>query len=436
MVKPAETPGQAGSGFGIVRYPKLPPAMREVKEYARRASFTNDGITADQLSDTLLKPDLSYKDFSLLLDKAEALPILWACRNDWIEAATQNETLKNTNETLQTQIESATELDADVQTELVDVQIELRDQKLLNDRNEQIILELRDKVREGTPFTQTSSSGGDKRSSKIPDPSAFTDGKKNPSFDAWKRAVRNKLRANADHYPTDLAKLGYVLSRIDQPASDVLEPYIDDDAIDPFTKPQQVYDLLEQVYGTPNKEQSYQVKFEQLKQQGMDFNLFVADFYRLSAPLDRNNSALVSAFKSKLTPVMYNHIIGRQDKQLVDLVEYCRGVDEDLKAKQLRTAAVVATPTQTQSRSVRYPQTTLSNEAPDTVSRPRTYNPAFRNNAPGNRTNTTVAERQEMMRTGQCFKCKKAGHMSRDCPGTAQASAVEEQLTENEVPLP
>lgn len=50
-----------------------------------------------------------------------------------------------------------------------------------------------------------------------------------PTFDAWKRAVRNKLRSNADHYPTEEAKLGYVLSRVEQPASDILEPYFDDD---------------------------------------------------------------------------------------------------------------------------------------------------------------------------------------------------------------
>jgi hypothetical protein len=56
------------------------------------------------------------------------------------------------------------------------------------------------------------------------EPPVFKDGH-TLTFDAWKRAVRNKLRSNADHYPTEEAKLGYVLSRVEQPASDILEPY-------------------------------------------------------------------------------------------------------------------------------------------------------------------------------------------------------------------
>jgi hypothetical protein len=53
------------------------------------------------------------------------------------------------------------------------------------------------------------------KSSKILDPPVFKDGH-TPTFDAWKRAIRNKLRSNADHYLTEEAKLGYVLSRVEQ----------------------------------------------------------------------------------------------------------------------------------------------------------------------------------------------------------------------------
>jgi hypothetical protein len=78
-----------------------------------------------------------------------------------------------------------------------------------------------------------------------------------PTFDAWKRAVRNKLRSNADHYPIEEAKLGYVLSRVEQPASDLLEPYLDDDDVAPLTTHTQVFDALERVYGVLNEEYLY-----------------------------------------------------------------------------------------------------------------------------------------------------------------------------------
>jgi hypothetical protein len=95
------------------------------------------------------------------------------------------------------------------------------------------------------------------KSSKIPDPSVFKDGLA-LTFDAWKRAIRNKLRSNADHYPIEEVKLGYVLSRIEQPASNILEPYLDDDAVLLLTTSGQIFEALERVYKVPNKEYLYQ----------------------------------------------------------------------------------------------------------------------------------------------------------------------------------
>ena len=50
---------------------------------------------------------------------------------------------------------------------------------------------------------QASSGAKTKKSSKHPDPPIFTDGK-DPSWDDWSSKMREKLRINADHYPTEL----------------------------------------------------------------------------------------------------------------------------------------------------------------------------------------------------------------------------------------
>ena len=50
-------------------------------------------------------------------------------------------------------------------------------------------------------------------SSKQPNPPIFTDGK-DPTWDDWSAKMREKLRANADHYPTEDSKVVYVLSRL------------------------------------------------------------------------------------------------------------------------------------------------------------------------------------------------------------------------------
>ena len=49
------------------------------------------------------------------------------------------------------------------------------------------------------------------KSAKIPDPPILTDGK-DPTFESWRLQIRGKLRVNADHFPTDEARMTYVFS--------------------------------------------------------------------------------------------------------------------------------------------------------------------------------------------------------------------------------
>jgi hypothetical protein len=139
---------------------------------------------------------------------------------------------------------------------------------------------------------------------------------------------------NNDHFPTEESKLGYVLSRVEQPASDVLEPHLDDDAEERYTTHTQILDALETVYGVADKEYLYQGDFERLEQGNLDFNAFVAEFYRLSAPLHRDSSSLINSFRRKLSPTMRRLIMGRSNDTLSALIAFCRRLDVDLKLEQ------------------------------------------------------------------------------------------------------
>jgi hypothetical protein len=78
-------------------------------------------------------------------------------------------------------------------------------------------LSVKDSVDDLTLASPTTTSAGDrprvKKTNKIPDAPVFKNGQI-PTFDAWRRAIRNKLRSNYDHYLTEEAKLGYVFSRV------------------------------------------------------------------------------------------------------------------------------------------------------------------------------------------------------------------------------
>lgn len=64
----------------------------------------------------------------------------------------------------------------------------------------------------------------------------------------------------------------------------------------PLTTHTQVFEALERVYGVLNKEYLYQGQFERLEQGNTDFNAFVAEFYRLVAPLRRDENSLLNSF--------------------------------------------------------------------------------------------------------------------------------------------
>ena len=66
---------------------------------------------------------------------------------------------------------------------------------------------------EGTQLSNASmpSVSGGKRSPKIPDPPILDDGSE-PTWEEWVGKMQAKLAVNEDHYPTEVAYMGYVLS--------------------------------------------------------------------------------------------------------------------------------------------------------------------------------------------------------------------------------
>jgi Zinc knuckle len=397
----------------------------QASKAARRESFADAEVTADQVRQYLFEAD-TYDQFIELVQThvEEALPVLWACREEWVEAQRQPRDHKEL-EVLRTERDAAVR-ENDLLKELLNA--------YRNNPTQRAIPSVEDPAPVARTPTPSQEQPRSQKSSKIPDPPVFKDGV-TPTFDTWKRAVRNKLRSNADHYPTEEAKLGYVLSRVEQPASDILEPYLDDDAATPLTTHTQIFEALERVYGVPNKEYLYQGQFELLEQGNTDLNAFVAEFYRLSAPLRRDESSLLNSFRRKLSPTMQRLTIGRQNDSLEDLIEFCRRVDDDLKIQQQSRRNVSSTPS---SRSSRPATRTVSPSTPTTPTSARTTttpapartaldpNSFARSQTP--RTNTTYAEREQLKTQGRCFQCKQPGHLASDCPQrNPRVNAVDEQ---------
>lgn len=57
------------------------------------------------------------------------------------------------------------------------------------------------------------------KSCKLPDPKRFDNGVKEPKYEAWVRQIRDKLKNNADQFPTAGYRVAYVMGRLTGEAS-------------------------------------------------------------------------------------------------------------------------------------------------------------------------------------------------------------------------
>ena len=88
----------------------------------------------------------------------------------------------------------------------------------------------------------------------------------------------------------------------------------------------QLFNLLEHVYSVVDKETAYEAKFNELAQESTPFNVFVAEFYRLSAPLGMTERQLLRELRRKVTRQLYMALADKRDLSLSETVNYCRSV--------------------------------------------------------------------------------------------------------------
>jgi hypothetical protein len=111
---------------------------------------------------------------------------------------------------------------------------------------------------------------------KLPDPSIFESREQN--IELWLSYIRNKFKANADHYPTDELKIIYIESRTGGEAALYIIPRIRETALNRFKTADEVLDLLSQVYKDSGRRYIAQRAYLKLYQGKRPFAEFWAEF--------------------------------------------------------------------------------------------------------------------------------------------------------------
>lgn len=285
-----------------------------------------------------------------------------------------------------------------------------------------------------TPTTSSDTSH-DKKSTKLPDPPVLTDGKE-PVFDEWLSKMRNKLYANRDHFPTDDLRMAYIESRVGGPASKHLQPRLRASTTNPFLLASDMYDVLEKVFGDPNRKQTARNEFRLLRQTNKDFNIFWADFQRLAADAEMPEDTLIDELQYKVSNEIQDKLIGFDEwDSLQKLAEKCQRIDQELRLRNTtrsRFAPTRNTLTPFTRSPTAPPRLTVQEKITTTTGpahTPRTFPSPLR----ASRATHLDAEKERLLATGKCFRCQKAGHLARECP--ERGGTLQEIDTEGGVPL-
>lgn len=319
-------------------------------------------------------------------------------------------------------------------TQVVDIRDnEIADLKNRIEQLEQLNRDLRQRAT--TPASSIVTAGGTHKSAKHPDPVLF-EGKRTDNFEYWLRSIRNKLKANADHYPNDESRRMYIESRIGGDAADNLEPYLDPDHPDSITTSDQLLDHLTTEYRNPNQYEDAYDKFAALKlDPTADFHAFKNQFVRYAGQLRKPKSEWKLEFKRRLTISLRTACASEYLDPNVTFEQYARKAaeiaNEFRQAREAKKhddkARTGGTPTTGSTVGNRGRGGNTSGRVGD-GNRGTSDRPPPTARASGR---PPAAEVKKLYEEGRCFNCRETGHVVKDCPSARKTavSAVEDKPT-------
>ncbi len=244
------------------------------------------------------------------------------------------------------------------------------------------------------------------RSQKIPDSSWFTD-EKNSTWENWYGKIQDKLEINADLFPNERAKLGYVHSRLFDDAADAAQSRRERGCANPYKIADDLLEELAELFNDSDKEANFRREYYNLVQESKKFSEFYTQFQRLSFYLKYHEKQLIADLKDKINLRLRSVWIGQlvQPGSLKEIRSYLIRLNNDqraireIKDKANLTKRVDDLPKTTFHRAV--VTQSVDHSKPDHLK-------------PRGAVLTSAKEADVLAEI--CFICHKSGHRSRECP--------------------
>jgi Skp family chaperone for outer membrane proteins len=190
----------------------------------------------------------------------------------------------------------------------------------------------------GTPIVEAAVP---RKSARMPDAPMFSDGKE-VRYEAWATIVRQKLIANADHYPQPVHRMLYVQSRCEGKAQLHIAPRMDAASSRPYEDEEDILEHLKSVFANPNRKAEAYSAYHQLTMKPRDsFIDFLAEFLQLAEEACVVQENRKRDLYLKLPPLLQNQMMLAVNQSSVSFdafTEQCQSISHEISLQLNRSS--------------------------------------------------------------------------------------------------
>jgi hypothetical protein len=253
---------------------------------------------------------------------------------------------------------------------------------------------------------------GGTRVAKLPDPTLFAGDR--TVFDDWLVQIKNKLRGNADSYPSEDLKIIYVSSRLTGNALALTNPRMDEDSPNRYRQLSEFYSHLKELYSDPNKIQNARRDFGKLYiRSSQVFQEFYALFLRLSTEGGISLQDIKYELNEKLPPKLQESVRTYYNDSSINatrFAQYCTTNDQQIKAMYEKTKEYK----KTGAGPAKFTPGATPSYAPKEEPQEPISTALVKYVPPHKRKQRPM--KTEDLSTVKCFNCNEFGHYARYCP--------------------